>query len=562
MTTTTWFVLGLLLLGLAILIKKARSHVVPGLLEPAFQKFIPHLPYFIGGLGLLFLGQARNMVQRDYAAEYKKNRLFPHAWKMPLVGTQVAILYLAGVYGLLVGIHIMPPIESLLGLIVILLFFLGYLLWYVISHFMNRFPSFASLRIAVLAVGLAACAFAAWTFLQMVLVSLVFGLFAMIAGATSLSIKSSHTLGQHGNWVKVLLLAATVCMVSVVAYYAIPFGKPSVDLVGLGLAVQGLDGKASGLNYSPDGKKVAFCLKAPDGYFVQIVSPENAALPAFRIPVGDDACRPVFVNGGKSLMVDAAKGGERGLWMVNANTGAIKVLHRHGVQPLGDGTPWSEKTGQFLYALRTDAGYQLNVLSAARGKSKVLLRSANPIETPSWTFSGGDVAYADGLHGLFYVYNLKTRHADPLLSDSERPDMAKLLKADPVREVLPAPDGFRYLYVTRRKNTCAIWAVLADGTKRKKLYQTQAEIRDVSWISDAQKVVFEQRERKLGFLLKSTGVQVLDANLGTLESLIPPQVSDSAPAVSPDGVKVAFAASQGLWYSSGGKTGIWVALLR
>jgi hypothetical protein len=67
--------------------------------------------------------------------------------------------------------------------------------------------------------------------------------------------------------------------------------------------------------------------------------------------------------------------------------------------------------------------------------------------------------------------------------------------------------------------------------------------------------------RRMGFILPTENVRVLDANVGRTHSLIAPQLAHRSPAPSPDGAKVAFVASQGLWYPFQG-TGIWVAMVR
>lgn len=68
------------------------------------------------------------------------------------------------------------------------------------------------------------------------------------------------------------------------------------------------------------------------------------------------------------------------------------------------------------------------------------------------------------------------------------------------------------------------------------------------------------------YFRKSKQILIEEANQtgAEMESLIWPQISHHSPAPSPDGVKVAFVGSSGLWYPSFGlqdHSGIWVAVL-
>lgn len=183
--------------------------------------------------------------------------------------------------------------------------------------------------------------------------------------------------------------------------------------------------------------------------------------------------------------------------------------------------------------------------------------------------SAEDIAYADGTHGTFNLLNVSSGKSTALLSDQEMAEKQKMAGLA-VKEVLPAPDGFRYLYLAEDGKKTSLWSVLADGTKREELYETKGELKDVAWNPDGQKIIFEEKRNRsvlfnlfypYGFLMESKRIRILDANLNTVSDLILPQVSHRAPAVSPDGVKVAFVADQGLWLRQG-HSAIWVAHLR
>lgn len=578
-TTTTWLVLGPVFIFLGFLFH--YKNLIPIVFQPVFDRFIPHLPYFLVGLGLFCLGHSRSLVRQEYSKEYKKNRKFAHAWKVPLIATQVLILQFSGIFAVFVGFGTIPPIKSLIGLSFILLVVLCYLLWYVIAGLQNRFPSIAGLRIAFLATFLSVLCYGCWAWYQSIFLSLVFGLLAVLAAVSSVVIAPLDSTDQRATWVRLICLGSCIGLLGIVGWSAIPSGKSHANLVDLKLWTKDLQGQVGNLAYSSspephpqlpqgnslitpplDREKLVFSQKTEDGWFLQIINPGNEARSVFKIPAGEGDCKPEFVDHGKVILLDALQGGERRLWKIRAANGSVLVLSPHNLEPFEDGAPWSEKTGEFLYVTKSSAGYHLNSLTLSTNRSKVLFSSKNPIKSPSWAPTPKEVVYADSLHGLPYILNVVSGKTKALMSDEERVEGGKLIDGPPVTEVIPAPDGFRYLYVTRKYKQTTIGVVLLDGTKRQELYSTKGSVRNISWFPDGQKIVFSEKQRQNGFFLESEGVRLLDANLGTVENLIPSQIASRSPVPSPDGAKVAFVSSQGLWYPSGNRTGIWVAVLR
>ena len=590
LTATVWFCFGIGFILLGIL--NHRFDLIPAVMKQPLLQLIPHLSYFLVGLGLLCIGQLRSGIQNDYSAEYKKNKQFSHAWKIPLFIAEVWIYRIIGVYGIAVGVGKLAAVKNLMGLIGLLVGFLLYLLWYAIAFMKNRFPTFATFRIAAFLGLVPAIISILFWISQFIFLSLVFAILALIATMVSL-FSSSSAVEQRLNGMKLLCAAGTFCLILIIMLNALPYGKPCAELKGLGLASKDPVGEIGILSYSPEQKsvlnnpdtstrqKLAFSLKTKEGWVLQIIDakadetvvPNDENYPKevvskFVVKAGEEAFHPYFVEGGKAILLDGVKGGKRGLWKVDTSTGLTTILRRSGVQPFTDGSPWSEKTKQFLYVTADDSGYKLNAYPEGKAK-KALFRSTSPILSPSWTMSGEDIAYTDGNHGLFNVLNLASGKSTALISDQEMAENFKP-KDMMVKEVLPAPDGFRYLYLAEEGKKTTLWSVLADGTKREQIYDVQGSIQDLTWYPDGQKILFEEKRNRAGllnlfypygFLTESRRVRLLDANLETAQDLILPQVSHRAPAISPDGVKVAFVADQGLWLRQG-STAIWVAHLR
>ena len=348
----------------------------------------------------------------------------------------------------------------------------------------------------------------------MILVSIIIGLFSIISVLVSLSIAVSSKT-QMGSWPRFACLVATVILLLPVGFNAIVIGKPHTTLVGLGLAYKGIEGQVVESAYSQDGKKIAFCQKTTSGIFLQVVnSDDNSAI--FKIPAGEGEFKLFFIENGKSILIDALKGTERQLWKIDSTNGAFVVL-KAGIQSIEDGTPWSEKNRKFLFVTNPEGRYNLNTLDLTTGKVQVLYKSDNPIHTPSWNFAFDKVSFADGMSGLPYIFDVSSGLINPIISDVERPEITKLLKGPPVLEVLPAPDGFRYLYVTTQEKTYSFWEVRTNGTFREKIHETNGNIRHILWFPNGQKFLFEEKMRRNDFNSETENIEIVDANLGKLK---------------------------------------------
>lgn len=595
LTTTTCLVLGLGFIIIGVGIRRYPS-LIPGFLKPTLDQLFPHLPYFVVGMGLFLLGWARSMATQQLISEYRKNRQSPHAWKIPLVSFQVFLLETACfIYALPVGLGWYPPLQNLLALVWVVFFFLLYALWYVTAHSLNRFPAIAGLRMAIVTIVLSVVSFLLWWWFQLLFPAVLLGILGIISLLIAILVRVKG-VEQTGSWPKVTLLAVSVFLLAHVTYNSLPFGNPTADLVGLTLATQSLPGEVNNLNYfsAADHSKddIVYFQKTNGDFNLGVIravfSQQNAFQPAvlsqkgpvepfvsvFKVPAGEESSLSLIIKNGTLILVDMLKNGSRGLWKINAENGKATLLRR-GIQPIEDGVPWSETRGQFLYVTQSEGHYRLNVLTLANGKSKILMTSENPIHTPSWVtplnpphnpkglYPETEVAYADGSHGLFYVVDSKTGEKEPLISEDERSLKNKFSPEGKAVKVIPAPDGFRYLYLVEKNKKTEFWLVLADGTKRGMIYQTSASVTHLAWHPDGQQIVFEEIHPGWdhGFLKSISNAKLLDANLGNCVNLLPPQISTMSPAVASDGVKVAFIAGEGLWWPAADQ-GIWVAALR
>lgn len=572
--------LGAFLILLSVLLKRGNIHL-PDVIKPGIEKIFPHFVYFVGGIGLFLWGRTRQMAAEDYTAEKKKDRQSPHAWKIPLIWTQAVFLYLLWFYAMVIAFG-GKPIENPMALAFFVFFFFIYVLFYVFEHARNRLPSIAGLRMAAVTLALAVLASFLWVALQMVFPSLLLSFLALIGLISSLFIRIKN-VEQVGFWPKSLLLVISTLLLAHVAWYAFPYGKDWYELVSLNPASQSLSGEIPSLTYFQpgthhEGTQLAASHKAEGNWTLDLMNPDNAPQPLTTIPAGSEPFRSLFVMNGRFLLADMTKDGGRAVWKVDTQTGKSTRLKAAGIEPFADGTPWSERNGQLLYVTRSEGRYLLKSLTLADNKTTLLMSSENPILTPSWVNISNPkrtpfwarydemIAYADGTNGLFYVLDLRTKEKAPLKSDLERMEGEKFKPEGKVTEVLPSPDSFRYAYLLEKGNKKEIWVVGSNGDRRDRIYVTTASILKLAWHPDSQQLVFEELHEgwhswDMGFMTHYSNIKILDANQGGTLNLIPPQLSHSSPAISPDGVKVAFVAGDGLWYPSD-RLGIWIANLR
>ena len=554
----------IILTWLGVLAQKHFSHI-SDVAGPIADR-VASWPFLLTGIGLWLIARSRAMVRNHYETAAKKDRNFPHAWKIGLIGTQSLALYFLSFYAIGVGLKIWPKVQSVVLLLLLFLLFLAYLLWYVIAHFKNRYPQAFGFRVAFLALILAILA--AFSMSQVILIGLILAFFALLTAMISIT-SVPFSAPERGVWIRALCLLGTVGLLLPTAYNFFFNKDTACDLVELDAAVKGLSGDVAQLCYSPDGKQLAFSVKK-DQWYLETFTPGDHKNPMVKFPGGDDAFTPLFVNNGKAVLSDATSGGARNLRLTDLATGVQTQLTQDGVEALGDGYPYSPALAQVVYVSQDNGAYSLQTLSLGKKKTvKSLLHSNEPISSPSWVYDSKSVVYlaGTGLDSSIHVYTLAGRkdrkllllgqnHEDPGILADQKPQKFSLLK------VVPAPDGFRYLYLTQEGKRFGLWTIHPDGSKESLLYETDNPIGKVCWTPDAQKIIFVEEPRSFGLAGDLKNIKVLDANLSTVECLLLPQISDWDPAPTPNGANVAFVCGENLWYPSMNRLGIWIGTLR
>jgi len=434
---------------------------------------------------------------------------------------------------------------------------------------------------------LAAVCLLGWLY-QSLFLSLVIGFIAIICALASV-LTASQAAYPSRFWGLFILLTGLLILPAAIGI--LPFGKHTTLLIKLAPSYKGLEGETSALTYSPDGHTLALAQKVGTTWNLVLLQGGEESSPALTVPAGDDSFRPVFVDGGRSLVCDFLVGSARNLYLVDSVSGRTSSITREGVSPTGDGTPWSDASGRFLYTVQVGNLFEIRSVSPDQPyKPLIHQRDDKPFHSPSWFDGGKKIAWVGGSPddlsvSLFDLKDNKTivlANAHDAIEDTAfTPEgsqaLAKLggklnVKLAPtapslirIVSVLPAPDDFRLLYSIKRGKNSELWAVLPDGTKPTKVYKTDGDIDQIEWTPDGQQVVFDEIEPGSQHFFRGSvhNIQVLNVNVGTHTTLILPQVDHRSPAVSPDGAKIAFLGSAGLWYPSfTSRSTLWVSAVR
>ncbi len=605
MATLVWGLtgLGLLLLALLSLIPQLNGILSKirflGWIQnvPAYGTFLAHL---FAGFGFLAIAHSRGMTRRTYEIGVMKDRKDAHGWKISLLAVQGFILYSIGVYLLGVDLHTIPfvhwgwpPVESLVSMIAFLLVIIGYAVWFMLAYVSHRFPDNAGRIMAMIAIAIAAMSFILWSAGQELFPSMILGFYALICAIASLLTSSSDDSPRRMKF-RYLFLGLTVLLLIPPAIGMLRPGAHTLKLVDLGPAYKSVQGELSSLTYSPDGKTLALAQLNEKRWDLLVFDPAKADHP-LSVPAGESKFRPLFVLGGKGLVADFTVQGVRNLYRVDTESGLAQPLTREGVLAEEEGQPWSDVTGKFLYGTRVGEDYEVRTVDPLKGgKPLVLYRDPKPMKSFGWFDAGKKITWVGGdlEHPVVCTMDLATKKITVVGRPEQSNDESNLtpegqqalssveaklkIQAKPktrevsrINLVVAAPDNFRLAYTVKTGKTTDIWAVLTDGEMAKDVYSTYGEISDVAWTPDGQQLVFQETTPRWThfFVNPVRNIRVLDVNVGTSATLIQPQFGHHAPALSPDGVKIAFLGSPGLWYPqpfSGWSTtsGIWVGVLR
>jgi Tol biopolymer transport system component len=159
-------------------------------------------------------------------------------------------------------------------------------------------------------------------------------------------------------------------------------------------------------------------------------------------------------------------------------------------------------------------------------------------DSPSWSPSGNEIAYASFQHGRGDIYVMR-----PDGSDKRR------LTSDPAYDDIPmfSPDGKRIAFVSNRSGSLQIWVMNADGSDQHQLTASTGTNYFPTWSPDGSRIAF--RSDRDG----NPEIYSMRADGSDVERLTDDPSIEFSPSWGPDG-RIVFVSNR----DTGGKSSLWI----
>jgi uncharacterized membrane protein HdeD (DUF308 family) len=534
-------------------------------------------PYLLTAIGFFGLGISRGRTRRTYEIQkrqQKSNSL--NAWKIPLISFQELLLFLIAIYAMGVGLSLWFRIQNLGLMVGFLILFLAYTVWYLISYFKNRFGGHGAYRIAALALVLSAIAFFSNSLLSIPIISLIIGLYAVLTGVIS-AFTPIEEESTHVNLLRMICLFGSMIFLFPIAVENFPSSSNQVPISNIGQVLKGLSGKIGYITYAPDGHELAFVQKNRKTWGLNLIKSHSKHIRAFKIK-SPMMMHPIFVDEGRAILVDPGVSNDRQLLLINVKNGMEHVLVHKNVLPFQGQQSYFPHKNKFLYITRNYGFSYLNSINLNSFRKKLISRSFANLKSPAWIQNGKQILFVANYQSIStiekfnpqfqtyavlltsFFHHLKIHHVYYVHQQEWGAQLKhwatvnkKKHKFFQISEVIPSQNVNRYLFLVASKNSTSFWIFNPLKSSARKVKEIPMKVTAVQLFPDTQKAVFQASTQ--GFFKKKY-VGILNLNLSTVKMIVPSQLPSSAPALSPDGFKVAFASQQGLWYPLGGRQSI------
>jgi Tol biopolymer transport system component/imidazolonepropionase-like amidohydrolase len=337
-------------------------------------------------------------------------------------------------------------------------------------------------------------------------------LFALAFGATQRAQRLEIKLTQGTN----------------IALALSPDGKTVVfDLQGALWKLSATGGKATAITdelgdarqpaFSPDGRQVAFQSYRDGNWHIWTVALDGAQLTQLTTGTFDDR-EPHWSPDGKRIVFASDRGGNYDIWMIELASRKLEQLTR---DPANDYNPaWSPDGKHIAFVSERSAGrgvWLLQDVSNAR-REALLSKSLAAVAAPSWSSQGAQIVYQTGERGSgtteLWVKAVATEQDPRLLS-------------------APGEDVFPFR---------AAWL-----SESEFLYTGDGQIKRASLNGSQRSALAFEATIKLNRPAYARKKRDFDSSAPR------PVRGIVAPAVSPDGQRVAFTALGDLWIAEAGK---------
>jgi TolB protein len=230
---------------------------------------------------------------------------------------------------------------------------------------------------------------------------------------------------------------------------------------------------------SPDNTRLAFSSLGREGFQIRMFSLLLGRMVNFASGGGGTNLSPAWAPNGKDLAYSSSRTGDPEIWISDASgSGARRVTSFRGpdVSPV-----FNPKTGAQIAWISGRTGLPQLYIMDTDGSAVQRMTDGGYATSPSWSPNGQFLAFAwDRKYGPgapggqdIYVMEVATKRWIQLTHDGGRCDFPSW-----------SPDGRHIVYANTadgRADHMKVWTMLADGTQKRALTGTGADMPNWSW---------------------------------------------------------------------------------
>jgi TolB protein len=230
---------------------------------------------------------------------------------------------------------------------------------------------------------------------------------------------------------------------------------------------------------SPDNSRLAFSSLGREGFQIRMYSLLLGRMVNFASSGGGTNLSPAWAPNGKDLAYSSSRTGDPEIWITDANGGGsrrVTSFRGPDVSPV-----FNPKTGAQIAWISGRTGLPQLYIMDTDGSAIQRMTDGGYATSPSWSPNGQFLAFAwDRKYGPgapggqdIYVMEVASKRWIQLTHDSGRCDFPSW-----------SPDGRHIVYANTadgRADHMKVWTMLADGTQKRALTGTGADMPNWSW---------------------------------------------------------------------------------
>ncbi|MCZ6681024.1 MAG: BamA/TamA family outer membrane protein [Candidatus Poribacteria bacterium] len=166
-----------------------------------------------------------------------------------------------------------------------------------------------------------------------------------------------------------------------------------------------LSGTDNGLDWSPDGDRIAFITKYRGSDYLLDVNIITKKL-AHRIKLDFEAAHsPSYDGSGERIIFSALKNGQTDLYIISLATEDITRLTNDTFDDIHPS--WHPTKEEVIYASEREGRYKLITIDVNRRTQRQLTYGEHNAISPNWSAEGDELIFCSDLNGVYDLYTMK-----------------------------------------------------------------------------------------------------------------------------------------------------------